>query len=207
MIFPTALLMLKAPVEGEVKTRLGLEIGPSAATRAYRALVEHQLGQIPPSWRVHICHAPEGARVGMGQWLGEMHYYSPQTAGDLGERLAAATQTHFRLNRAPLIILGGDCPYLSRERLMQAAAALESVDVVLVPALDGGYCLIGLRRSELDVFRSISWSTAAVLPQTRQRLGERGLAWTELEAAEDVDDRASWLRALQAFPHLDDQSQ
>lgn len=206
MIFPTALLMLKAPVEGAVKTRLGREIGPGAATRAYRALVEHQCAQIPPGWRVHICHEPEGARAGMREWLGEAHRYSSQAAGDLGARLAAATEEHFRLGGGPLIILGGDCPYLICERLMEVAVALENADAVLVPALDGGYCLIALRRPEADVFRSIAWSTGAVLAQTRQRLAERGLAWRELAAAEDVDDRASWLRAVRAFPHLGEQS-
>lgn len=203
MIFPTALLMLKAPVEGAVKTRLGRDIGAAAATRAYRALVEHQLGQIPPQWHVHICYAPEGVLAAMRAWLGDEHQYSAQTEGDLGERLAAATAQHFERSGGPLVILGGDCPYLSRERLIAAAVALESADAVVVPARDGGYCLLALRRAELDVFRSITWSTDAVLAQTRQRLRERGLTATELETAEDVDDGASWQRARQAFPQLD----
>ncbi len=203
MIVPTALLMLKAPVEGAVKTRLGRDIGPAAATSAYRALVEHQLRQIPPGWQVHICYSPEGELAAMRTWLGDEREYSAQAGGDLGERLATATARHFERRGGPLVILGGDCPYLSRERLIEAAVALENTDAAVVPAADGGYCLIALRRAELDVFRSISWSTDAVLAQTRQRLRERGLTATELETAEDVDDGASWQRARQAFPQLD----
>ena len=78
-----------------------------------------------------------------------------------------------------------------------------SPDAAVVPARDGGYCLLALRRTEPEVFRSISWSTDAVLAQTRQRLRERGLTFTELATEEDVDDGASWQRARLAFPHLD----
>ncbi len=202
MIVPTALLMLKAPLEGAVKTRLGQDIGTAAATRAYRALVEHQLGQIPAQWHVHICYAPEGALAAMRAWLGDEHQYSAQAEGDLGERLAAAMAQHFERSGGPLVILGGDCPYLSRERLIAAAVALKSADAAVVPAMDGGYCLLALRRAEPDVFRAISWSTDAVLAQTRQRLRERGLTFMELETEEDVDDGASWQRARQAYPHL-----
>ena len=202
MFVPTAVLMLKAPVEGAVKTRLGRDIGPAAATRAYRALVEHQLRQIPPAWRVHICYAPGGALAAKRAWLGDERGYSAE-AGDLGERLAVATAQHFERGGGPLVILGSDCPYLSGERLIEAEAALENADAAVAPAVDGGYCLIALRRAEPDVFRAISRSTDAVLAQTRQRLRERGLTCTELETAEDVDDGASWQRARQAFPQLD----
>jgi len=199
---PTALLMLKAPVAGEVKTRLAQEVGTSAALAAYRSLVERQLGQIPRAWRVHICYAPAGALAAMQQWLGGEHEYSAQAAGDLGDRLAAATARHFRMSTGPLIVLGGDCPYLERERLQEAARNLENATVVLVPALDGGYCLLGMRRSQPDIFRAISWSTAEVLAQTRERLSELKLVWTELAVLEDVDDYASWQRALRAYPEL-----
>lgn len=203
MSIPTALLMLKAPVEGAVKTRLGRDIGTAAATRVYRILVEHQLRQIPPRWRVHICYAPEEALSAMRAWLGDEREYFAQAEGDLGERLAMAAAQHFERSGGPLVILGGDCPYLSGERLIAAAAALESADAVMVPAVDGGYCLLALRQAGPDIFRSIAWSTDAVLAQTRQRLQERGLTWTELETTEDVDDGASWQRAQQAFPQLD----
>jgi rSAM/selenodomain-associated transferase 1 len=199
---PTALLMLKAPVVGEVKTRLGREIGAEAATRAYRALVEHQLRQVPRGWRVHVHFAPEGALDVMREWLGAAHEYSAQAAGDLGERLTAACEDHFRGAGGPLVFLGGDCPYLDGVRLNEAAAALREVDVAVVPAMDGGYCLLGLRKAEPRVFQEIRWSTEAVMEQTRERLRGCGLKWRELAAAEDVDDGGSWTRAVAGFPEL-----
>ena len=202
MTAPTVLLMLKAPVEGAVKTRLGQDIGPAAATRAYRALVAHQLRQVPPGWPIRVCYTPAGALTTMREWLGDECEYAAQAGGDLGERLAAAAEDHFRTSENPLVIVGGDCPYLSGERLSESAAALESADAVIVPSVDGGYCLLALRRADADLFRAISWSTDAVLAQTRLRLRERGLTWTELETTEDVDDAASWQRARLAFPQL-----
>lgn len=202
VMMPTALLMLKAPAEGGVKTRLAWAIGVLAATRAYRRLVEHQLREIPAEWRTHICYAPANAEAAMRAWLGEAQKYSAQASGDLGERLAQATEAHFRSSVEPLIILGGDCPYLDTGRLRDAAAALTEVEAVLVPACDGGYCLIGLRRSERHLFHAISWSTGSVLAETRERLRERGLAWVEMEPLEDVDDGASWQRALECHPAL-----
>lgn len=204
---PTVLLMLKAPVEGEVKTRLGREIGSAAATCAYRRLVEHQLRQIPAQWRVHICYAPTSALASMRQWLGAELSYSAQAAGDLGARLTHATGEHFQRSSGPLIVLGGDCPYLDAARLLEAAIALEHVEAVTVPALDGGYCLIGLNRAEPHLFQAVPWSTAAVMETTRERLRERGVTSRELAATEDVDDRASWERALQSFPDLDSPAQ
>lgn len=194
--------MLKAPVEGTVKTRLAKEIGSSAATLAYRALVEHQLRQIPHEWEVHICFTPQESRTAMQDWLGSAPVFSAQGSGDLGERLDAASRGHFKTSDRRLVILGGDCPYLDRRVLQNAEAALREADVVLVPALDGGYCLVGLRKAVPTIFREIAWSTAEVLAQTRQRLREESISWVELEPAEDVDDGASWIRAVTSYPHL-----
>lgn len=201
---PTALLMLKAPAEGRVKTRLAREIGVGAATRAYRRLVERQLREIPAEWGRQVCHDPAGAEAEMRAWLGDVPAYSAQAGGDLGARLAEATAAHFRGRAEPLFLLGGDCPYLDGGRLREAAAALAGADAVLVPARDGGYCLLGLRHFEPHLFDGISWSTAAVLAETRERLREGGLRWVEMETLEDVDDAASWRRALECFPEWRD---
>lgn len=202
MLLPTVLLMLKAPIEGAVKTRLGSDIGAAAATSAYRSLVEHQLRQVPAGWRIHICYAPAGAEGIFREWLGEELCYTAQAEGDLGARLSHSADEHFRHNASPLLILGGDCPYLTMERLQDAAAALDRSDAVIVPAQDGGYCLVGLRAPERHLFHAIAWGTSTVLAETRERLRDRGLVCVELAALEDVDDVASWARATMAFPHL-----
>lgn len=198
----TVLLMLKAPIPGTVKTRLGRDIGADAATESYRKLVEHQLAQIPSDWRRHVCFAPASEGRLMREWLGGDLEYSAQTEGDLGARLARAVEIHFQGQPHPLLIVGGDCPYLSTACLREAAALLSENDTVLIPADDGGYCLIALRAPEMSLFLEIHWSTGSVLTETRERLRQRGLRWTEMAALEDVDDAAGWARAQMAFPHL-----
>ncbi len=200
---PTVIVMLKAPRAGEVKTRLGREIGIAAALTAYRGLVEHQLRQMPEGWQVEVAYAPPDAEAEMRTWLGDSFEYFAQTTGDLGQRLAAASQFHFSRSVCRLLIIGGDCPYLTRDYLLQLAARFRGCDAVLAPARDGGYCLLGLRAANDHVFQDIAWSTSAVLEQTRERLRAAGLQWVEAEAVEDVDDLASWQRAVAAFSDLE----
>ena len=199
------LLMLKAPVEGQVKTRLAREIGASAAMRAYKILVEHQIRQVPSEWFVQICYAPREAAAMMREWLGEGFDFLPQSNGDLGQRLTAAVDRHFLNNPSPLIVIGGDCPYLNCEMFLKVNKQLDVVDAVLVPAVDGGYCLIALRKPQANVFYAIRWSSETVMAETRDRMRASGLSWHETEVLEDVDDGPSWKRALTAFPDLENQ--
>ena len=178
-----------------MKTRLAQDVGFREATRIYRCLVEHQLREIPSSWPVQIHFAPDDARREMEDWLGPAHRYSPQPDGDLGQRLLGALRAHFASTVAPVIFLGGDCPYLTTERLVAAAEMLARAEAVMAPAMDGGYCLLALSRPVERVFEAISWSTDRVAEETRQRLRESRVSWSEMEAVEDVDDRASWARA------------
>ncbi len=202
MLTPAISLMLKAPREGQVKTRLAKDVGSLEATRVYRSLVEHQLRQIPASWPVHIHFAPADAEAEMKAWLGTAHRYSPQPDGDLGQRLIGASRAHFAISSGPVIFLGGDCPYLTTARLLAVEEMLTRVDAVMVPAIDGGYCLLALSRPVERVFEGIPWSTDRVAEETRQRLRESSLTCSETDALEDVDDQASWERAMRTCSPL-----
>jgi rSAM/selenodomain-associated transferase 1 len=193
---PTLAWMLKAPVAGWVKTRLAAELGAEAACAAYRRLVEHQAAQIPPGWRVVVHFDPPQAEAAVREWLGPRPDYQPQAEGHLGDRLAAAMAGH-PFQCGSLFFIGGDCPYLDSGRLAAAAQALERADVegVLVPAVDGGYVLMGLKAPQARLFEGIAWSTGQVLEQTLARAREAGLRMTLQPALEDVDDLASWRRA------------
>ena len=116
--------MLKAPVEGQVKSRLAREIGDAAARRAYKALVEHQIRQIPRGYSVQICYTPKDASAMMRDWLGEGFDYVPQSDGDLGQRLTVAVNGHFQNSPVPLIVIGGDCPYFTRELFQEVTKAI-----------------------------------------------------------------------------------
>lgn len=202
MSTPTVALLLKAPREGHVKTRLARVVGSVEATRIYRRLVEHQIAQLPPNWPVHVHFTPAECGEQMHDWLGRDRTYFAQPDGDLGRRLIAALRTHFATSTAPVIFLGGDCPYVSAGHLERVAKLIEECGAVLIPALDGGYCLLALRRPDEHLFTAIGWGSNRVADETRQRLRERKISWKELPALEDVDDEASWARVKEAIPSL-----
>ncbi|HEY5811087.1 MAG TPA: TIGR04282 family arsenosugar biosynthesis glycosyltransferase, partial [Terrimicrobiaceae bacterium] len=165
-----AALLLKAPREGEVKTRLARSIGPELATKIYRALVERQLAQVPTAWQIVIHFAPSEAEAEMRSWLdrfasdradaGLPNYdFVPQPKGDLGARLISAMNRGFASGADLLFFLGGDCPGLTTSYLRQAEAALAQTDMIIAPARDGGYVLLGLRKPVTSIFQEIRWSS------------------------------------------------
>jgi len=181
-------VLLKAARPGEVKTRLAREIGSGAAVRLYRQLAERTIAAARGTgWPVSVWYAPADAGPEMAAWLGKPARYRPQPDGDLGHRMRAAADgppdTH-------VVVIGADCSRMSTDLLHQAAAALERSAVVLGPALDGGYYLLGGRRPLPDLFTGIVWSTDRVLADTRRRLERAGVTWEELETMSDVDTAA-----------------
>ncbi len=188
--------MLKAPRPGTVKTRLGREVGHDQATRIYRLLAERQLRDVPGNFRIEVHYAPRGAGAGMRAWLGPHHHYCVQSGGDLGARLTHAFARGFRRGGTHLIAIGADCPGVDGACLTEAARRLRQTDVVLGPAADGGYYLIGLRRPAPQLFAGITWSSAAVWQQTLERIAACGLSHHVLPVKEDIDDLESLRRHL-----------
>lgn len=194
---PRIALLLKAPRQGDVKTRLAATMGEAAAVSIYRQLAERQVRALPADWPVTIHYAPANAGPEIRQWLdqhGRGLGYRPQGEGDLGARLTAVFAAEFACDARAVLAIGGDCPALDGTLLLTAAQALTQADVVLGPALDGGYYLIGLKAPCPVLFAGIPWSTAAVLAQTRLRIQRQNLRMVELPVLEDVDDAASWAR-------------
>lgn len=192
---PSLLLMLKAPTPGTVKTRLAADVGEASATRLYRSLASRQLDALPPNWRAEVHYHPPGMETPMRAWLGEGPDYLPQSAGPLGQKLIQALKAP-RPSRGPVFFVGGDCPGLNRSRLEDAHQALHDHDVVLIPATDGGYVLIGMKKEHPLLFDKIDWSTPRVLDQTLQNARQSGLRVALLEPLTDIDDRPSWQSAF-----------
>lgn len=198
---PAILVFLKAPVPGQVKTRLARDLGDEAACEIYRRMVERQLAALPSGWPVEIHFAPTAARTDFAAWLGPGYVYFPQIEGDLGLRLRFATAAAFERGHPGAILIGGDCPALDASDLKRAAHCLASgTDVAIGPASDGGYYLLGLRAvaEALLVFEDVPWSTERVAQVTIERVKALGLRLTQLEEKEDVDDLASYRRAVTA---------
>lgn len=165
------LLMLKYPQPGTVKTRLVPALGERRACELYRVLVRHTLDEArrfasksSTSLTARIANAPDDDAI--RQWLGDGVHFEPQGDGDLGERMERAVQDAFTEGASSVVVIGADCPELTSEHLDSAFHALESKEVVLGPAADGGYYLIGLRSFLPELFRDIQWSTDSVLEQT-----------------------------------------
>jgi rSAM/selenodomain-associated transferase 1 len=191
-------LILKAPRPGEVKTRLASSIGAERAARVYRALVEHQLAQIPASWRIAIHFAPSDAEAEMRTWLESLcsrgTEFVAQPDGDLGIRLISAMDHAFASGADLVFFLGGDCPGITRSYLDEAEAALAESDMVIAGALDGGYVLLGLRKPMAAVFEVIPWSSDAVFAATLGQARAAGLSYQCLSPLEDIDDLESYER-------------
>lgn len=193
--------MLKAPLPGQVKTRLATSMGAEAACQAYKRLVEHQLRQVPASWCIEIHGTPELALL--EQWLGGIRSmtFHPQVSGDLGARMQAAAQSAFGRGAQSVVLLGGDCAELDTARLTALELALHSAPVAIIPALDGGYVALAMSRLEDCLFKHMPWSQATLMETTRTALSRHHIPWVELPSCWDVDELADWEAALPLLAH------
>ena len=198
-MLPTICVMLKAPRPGEVKTRLGREIGQEEACQAYRRLAEHQLAHIDAEWPVELHFAPAKALAEMQSWLGFDYTYVAQCEGDLGDRLRHAMLGAFAREASGVLIIGGDCPYISSEILNETAKQLETHDAVVGPAEDGGYYLLAMKCAHPLLFERIDWSTEKVFGQTMAWMRKLDLSCAILPTFSDVDDLACWTKAQTAL--------
>jgi rSAM/selenodomain-associated transferase 1 len=117
-----------------------------------------------------------------------------QDGQDLGERMAHAFARSFESGMEKVVLIGTDCPTLQPQHLNQAFEALTHSDLVLGPATDGGYYLIGMKRKADYLFEGISWSTSEVLSQTLAVATAHGLHFTLLDELSDIDTREDWER-------------
>lgn len=197
------LVMAKAPIPGTVKTRLRLE--PDAAARLQAALIGDTVEKARALAQTTLAGAPrDDLRLIEDLIPGDVPLIA-QPEGDLGTRMLAATTTLFAESPDPVLILGTDAPTLPPAAILDAASALATRDLAIIPSTDGGYVLLGLREPHEAVFSGIEWSTAGVYRQTLGRAGEAGLSVYEGEAWYDVDEVRDLLRLageLRARPGL-----
>lgn len=123
----------------------------------------------------------------MRSWLGGGIEYQPQSEGDLGTRMSSAFETTFSLGFKQMVMTGTDCPGLSAGILAEAFRMLERHHLVLGPAADGGYYLIGLKGLDLHLFEDVHWGTSRVLGETLERARALGMETGFLEQLSDVD--------------------
>jgi len=185
------LVFARVPKPGTNKTRLIPALGAEKAAELYRQFVGGTLRQAR-QWmsggggRVTVCYT--GGSMSEAQTeLGPDLHHTPQIESGLGERLQFATRAAFAAGAARVVVIGTDCPALTAADLQRAFQQLEHHDVVLGPALDGGYYMIGLRADHPNLFDGIDWSTAVVFEPTRQRAQAMNLQIHVLRPLSDVD--------------------
>ncbi len=191
----------RTPEPGKVKTRLVPALGPDGAARLHERLTHRAVRTAVASeaGSVELWCAPTTVHP----FFSELETVFPlglrlQQGDDLGERMAGAFDDALS-EASTALLVGSDSPDLGQEDLRAAMAALQGdYDVVLGPAADGGYLLIGLRCPVPELFRNMPWGTAEVLALTRERLGRAGRRWYELPVRHDLDRPED----LSRFPDL-----
>ena len=179
----------KAPRAGKVKTRLIPALGEDGALQLHKRLLRHTWESINTIGLADVQLWTDAAdSTGFFEDLRPpVMKPSLQQGADLGERMRAAiaqTLQHY----SQVVVIGSDCPVLDAHYLNEAFMALQQGnDVVLGPASDGGYVLIGMRMVYPELFESIPWGSDQVLKQTRQRLKALDCRWHELPERWDVD--------------------
>jgi uncharacterized protein len=189
----TALIVFaKAPAAGQAKTRLIPALGAAGAAALAERLLAHALDTAMSAGFEHVelCAAPDARHPALARWAGLPGLtLADQGDGDLGERMhRALVRALCRHSRA--LLIGSDVPALDGPCLAQAAAALAGHDAVFVPALDGGYALVGLCRPAPQLFTGVAWSSPQVMARTRALARQQGLRWAELPAVADIDEPA-----------------
>jgi uncharacterized protein len=195
------IIFTRYPEPGKTKTRLIPVLGAEGAATLQRKMTEQKLAEVkqlqaayPLSVEVHFAGGTEQL---MQEWLGSSLVYRHQSEGDLGYRMASAFQASFDAGMNAVVLIGTDCPDLNAPLIAEAFQALRQHDLVLGPAIDGGYYLIGLRRLIPELFTGICWSTVEVLQQTLSIAQRLELNVATLPLLSDIDrpeDLSVWNR-------------
>ncbi|MEM6769107.1 MAG: TIGR04282 family arsenosugar biosynthesis glycosyltransferase [Bacteroidota bacterium] len=197
---PALILFIKNPIPGKTKTRLAADVGDAMALKMYHRLTEWTRSQAEGLQDVRRYLWYSSFINHEDAWPAEVFEKHLQRGEGLGERMEAAFHHAFSAGHERVIIIGSDCPGITTEYLEVAFTALEENDVVIGPALDGGYTLLGMRALHLSLLRDMAWSTEAVLPETLRRAGAAGLSVQQLSPLSDVDYLEDWLSYGWALP-------
>ncbi len=193
------IIFVRKPEKGKVKTRLAASLGDEAALFIYQKLLQHTL---------EITEAVDADKVVFyageieedDRWQQEKYSKQKQADGDLGRRMNDAFDTVFKMGYNKVCIVGSDCYELTSEIITNAFRALEENDIVIGPAHDGGYYLLGMKLLHSSLFENKAWSTSSVLTDTFQTAQQIGVTLMQLPTLRDVDEAADvpeeWLTAV-----------
>ena len=184
---PALLIFARHPEAGKVKTRLAATIGNDAALSIYTQLVKHTVSitkDLPLD--KFVFYADEVVPDDL--WNGAHYFKDIQKGNDLGERMKHGFDNIFGKGYNMAVIIGTDCPGLSAPALMNAFDSLNTHDVVIGPAVDGGYYLLGMKQPCHSLFEHIRWSSSSVFDETIKKCFALHLKYALLPVLQDIDE-------------------
>lgn len=191
MIREILIVFTRFPQPGQTKTRLIPALGAARAAELQKTMADYTFAQCCElanrrglSVAVHYEGGDERA---VRRWIPSSMICLPQSKGSLGERLAHSFASSFTAGMEHVIIVGSDCPFLTPKILANGFDLLQNHDLVLGPAYDGGYYLIGLRKVDYLLWANIDWGTDKVLHQTIEIARKRGMTLALLPTLADID--------------------
>jgi len=180
------LIFVKNIIEGRVKTRLAATLGNEAAMNIYRQLLQHAhdvIKNIDADKIVFYSDVIEEDRWNNDQFKKEL-----QQGIDLGKRMENAFIHAFETGYDSVIIIGTDCPEINKNILETAFKELNDFDIVIGPATDGGYYLLGMKKLHSFLFKNMKWSTSTVFKDTIERCNAGQLSYFLLPELSDIDE-------------------
>ena len=181
-------IFVKYPEAGRVKSRLAQTIGAAQAALAYKTMVEIVVRNTKPcdgEYAQVLYYDPPELRENFQSWL-QMSHIEPQSGGDLGERMKQAF-SHALAEARQAVLIGTDCIDIDHHLILETFQRLAKSDLVLGPAKDGGYYLIGCKQVYPEIFTGIDWSTERVFSQTLEIAEKLKLRVASLPILEDID--------------------
>jgi hypothetical protein len=181
------IIFLKNPELGKVKTRLAATVGNEKALEIYLELVAHTLEIVKYIEADKFIYFSDEIDTAIG--FKDLPFYAAVQQGeDLGRRMENAIADIFANLYRRVIIIGTDCPGINAQGLQSAFNKLTEADVVIGPATDGGYYLLGMSQPQPILFRNIEWSTSTVLRATTAHCINNNISYAMLPELSDIDD-------------------
>ncbi len=196
VFLPRVVVMVKVPMAGRSKTRLGRQIGHARAVAFARHTAAAVVTRLAGArrWHVSVAISPDRDCFRARSWL-PAHAVMPQGRGDVGERMQRAFR---HVPAGPMVLIGADIPAVRPAHIAAAFAALGRADAVFGPAADGGYWLVGLKRRPRlpSPFRGVRWSSHHALSDTLANLTAHSVAFvptlSDVDNADDYEHVAGW---------------
>ena len=174
------IIFARTPEYGKVKKRLAIKLGDKKALEIHNRLVRHTLEMVKVSGVLYKVYLSEDAKAQ------QAFSYERQSGIDLGDRMNNALRTELD-QYEKVCLIGSDCLALTSTDITNAFKHLDAADVVIGPAIDGGYYLIGMKKPYPRLFSAISWGTSTVLEKTLKICEDNGLLTHQLSLLNDID--------------------